>query len=77
MPRKRSADEEARETNRRMTPSERQEGAGRRPERASAESLNMPLPATGRMLQDLGQRREKTESRRAAERATKSDDGTD
>ena len=50
MARKRPAEEDVRETNRRMTPSERQAEDVPSPDRETAETLHMPRPGTGAWL---------------------------
>ena len=71
MARKKSQAEEIRETNRRMTPSERQSEEVPSPDRDDARTLHMPRPGTGSLLTGKEQARDKSETAQAAERAAK------
>jgi hypothetical protein len=69
MARKTSHDDEVRETNRRMTPSERQAEDVPGPDRKQAENLHMPRPGTGALLSGEKRPRDRSETARAARRA--------
>ena len=71
MARKRSAAETVRETNRRMTPSERQAEDVPSPDRVTAETLHMPRPGIGAWLKGKKPAREESETARAAKRAAR------
>lgn len=73
MARKTSRDEEVRETNRRMTPSERQAEDVPSPDRSTAETLHMPRPGTGALIKGEKRPRDKSETEHSAERAVKKD----